>query len=462
MRAVLKALATPTGGRTLGGAGVGGLVGGGTTAMAGGDTSDILRGIGAGAITGGALGLGSGGLNTVLKSKYAPSLKNTLAVSGVSGLAGLSEDYRRSVLGEKPLHIPSEMIDPNDPYFQEYYMQMQMQRPELFKQSSAQAPVKKATTSLADIETMEKVSGQVFGKISTPEGGTIVESNGRYITYDKTGQYTYGTFDTLEGAKTAMFNRYSYNPQTGNVSRSGFFGLGTVRDMGAVSSLDPAQTKKLQKSRSGRRALGQAKNVQQGMQQGIEKGRQMAISEQRLAQNMGLKMPGEAGFSSGQTAKVYSSPAQVRAQSPVQFPRAPTGNIGGGANPFARGPAAPITPAPAAPAPAAPTAAPTAAPKAGTLGKVLRRGGAIGLTAGVGYGLYRLFSDNKPPPPPPPSTYERFMTGASNLIAQAPQYLQAAQQMGFLGGGGGGYGQYQQMSPYQQPRPQGYGYRPYY
>lgn len=190
-----------------------GAIGSGVGAASG-AASEILssgldsRDIGRAAITGALIG---GGSSALLRGGN----RTAAILGGAGGITSAQADVRET-LGQgrgDEVYLPQQMMDYGDEMWQDYYSQS----PEYLQNKYAsEAPPsgqkKKASMSLDDLAIMEKVSGHTLGRLTLDNGCVVVEDQGRYTTYDKTGAYTYGTFDTLEGAKTAAFfgSRYEH------------------------------------------------------------------------------------------------------------------------------------------------------------------------------------------------------------------------------------------------------------
>ena len=211
-------------GRYAGGTIAGGLGGGVTNALYGGDMDHAIRGAVVGSVLGSVPGLALRNSNLALR----------LGVAGAIP-AALASQKDRPILQElfspghddmlSNLYSAERAFQENSPEWNEYYQN----NPDAY---AARYEKQAASMSLDDIAYMEEMSGQVVGRTRT-KVGTIVDSNGKYTLYDDTGKYTYGDFTKLSAAvehseKVAMWfsqGSYShkYDPKTGGgtVTRKG-------------------------------------------------------------------------------------------------------------------------------------------------------------------------------------------------------------------------------------------------
>lgn len=176
-----------------GGALTGAVSGGLSNYLAGGDMDHAIRG----AVVGAGMGAVPGVMlrnNQVARYALAAGVPGLLAFQkdrpGISSLFSPGS----SDLGSS-LYTAERAFEEGSPEWQEYYAE----NPEAY---SARYEKTAASMTLDDIALMEEMSGESVGRTHT-KVGTIVDSNGRYTLYDKSGNYTYGSFDKLSEAVAA-------------------------------------------------------------------------------------------------------------------------------------------------------------------------------------------------------------------------------------------------------------------
>jgi len=445
-----------------------GAIGSGVGAASG-AASEILssgldsRDIGRAAITGALIG---GGSSALLRGGN----RTAAILGGAGGISSAQADVRET-LGQgrgDEVYLPQQMMDYGDEMWQDYYSQS----PEYLQNKYAsEAPPssqkKKASMSLNDLAIMEKVSGHTLGRLTLDNGCVVVEDQGRYTTYDKTGAYTYGTFDTLEGAKTAAmsFNQYSMaDSGTGRVARRGFFGLGPA-EYTNINNMSGRERARMVGSRSGNRIykdfMGRQNNaptatstrpaapaqpaapVQQPVQpQQQAPARQQSRGPSRRTQRQNTAVRDATAETRARLKDQYTAQQQeALAKQEAAYKRRMA---------LAERKAAEREAAAAGKLTAAETRATQAEARALRSGRYLK-GGIAGLgLLGGGYLLNKFLGSSEEPQ----DSYSNYIAQAGNYVNQAMPYVNqavgAAQQMGYLGGGA--QGAYQQMPAYGPPQ----------
>jgi hypothetical protein len=418
----LREAVGPTMDRYAAGSIYGGLSGGVSNYLAGGDMDHAIRGAVLGAGIGAVPGIALRNSNQALRFG---------AAAGIPALLALQKD--RPMLRDafnpestdtlSSLYSADNAFEEGSPAWEAYYAENPEAYAERYEKTAA-------AMTLDDIALMEEMSGQVVGRTRT-KVGTVVDSNGVYTLYDNTGDYTYGEFTKLSEAlyyaeKLAQFSlgdAYANNP--GNIpqgqnyasdwshkqdildKRGRTVGTANVGGSGTTSSvvLDEAKKKPFWRSAESWRRRGS--ELEQFAQ---EQAKRMSYTDDAVKitqRGAPQALPGKAPVPTTVTAPTAKVP----------------------------------TPAPAAP---------VKAPLSGGAKALRYGGGALGL-AGLGYLGYQYFK-------PEDSWTDRAQDALSSAAGTAQKYLPYAQQaMGALQGGNlmgysanPGGGQYQNVPQYPQ------------